>query len=141
MKTTLCAVALVAASAPMSAAAETAVYRCSGGGAVVLSQFPCAGGERQPVREDLRTEAQLHDALNRRARAQEQLQRAETAQRKRAGHLAAVSKTPAAAPQPDNDTPPKRIRRTPVRDPRLFTARAPRAAQTAPTGNSQDTSR
>lgn len=140
MKIALCAIALAGASAPMVAAA-TVVYRCSEGGSVVLSQFPCAGGQRQPVREDLRTEAQLHDALNRRARAQEQLQRAQAAQRKQAEQPALVSKTPAAAPEPDNDTPPKRARRAQGRDPRLFTARAPRATQAAPAGNAQDASR
>lgn len=140
MKIALCAVALAAASGPVLAAG-TAVYRCTEGGSVVLSQFPCAGGQRQPVREDLRTEAQLHDALHRRARAQEQLQRAEAAQRKQAGPRADASRTPAASPQPGSDAPPKRDRRARARDPRLFTARAPRAAQTAPTAAGQDASR
>lgn len=132
LRRVVCLAALVSGPA-LALAGETAVYRCSEGGTVALSQFPCEGGQRQPVRQDRRTEAQLHDALSRQARDHEALLRTEAARRRQAERDAVASRTASstAAPGATQRTPASQSRRSHrTQDPRLFTARGPRPAPT-----------
>lgn len=58
---------MAAPSGPPAVNSTTTVYRCKQGESVLFSQTPCDGGQAKAVSRDVRTEAQVHEALVRHA--------------------------------------------------------------------------
>ena len=108
-------------------------YRCDEGGRTVYSQQPCAqGGKEVNISDDARGEAQIRSALERQQKDHAYLQRQKTPG---ADH---VQPPPRAADKqqasPKHTSKPANLhhRKRLNQDPRVFTAKVPKTAASAP---------